>query len=179
MSTPKLVPPVHIVPNKTNGNLITTYEGDPNNGYILVEQTKMNVSNGRAFANKRTALIRGDVATLQMILEMRDGSKLPGTIVVREYLQSELPEDIKKSRIKTQRKDGTPVTFNDAIAEHVKRVAEDGPVLTFGGEQILRFRDYVMEPTENDVDIIQEHDNQQAIDAWRASVKASKANLPA
>jgi hypothetical protein len=94
---------------------------------------------------------------------------IPGRIVVKEFVESEVPENFASRFNKN-------LAYEDAIAPYVKRAGKDGIELTLGGERILRFTDY--DGSGNDQDIRVAHDNVGAVVEARANVTATGAALP-
>jgi hypothetical protein len=81
--------------------------------------------------------------------------QLPGAIVVKEYLESEVPQSIADKFFNKE------LSYEDAIAPYVKRAGADGIELTVGGERILRFTSYDAAGTDTDVKVA--HDNVTAV----------------
>jgi hypothetical protein len=81
--------------------------------------------------------------------------QLPGAIVVKEYLESEVPEDIALKFFNKE------LAYEDQIAPYVKRAGADGIELTYGGERILRFTSYDGAGTDSDIKVA--HDNVTAV----------------
>ena len=104
---------------------------------------------------KRSTLLKASVDVLEKFVNANPSLTIKGQIVVKEYLESELPEAMA---IKYLRKD---VTHEEAIAPFVKRAGADGPELTVGGERILRFSIY--DVSGEDADVTVTHDNQDAV----------------
>ena len=142
---------VKIVANAKTSNLITGYKNNAEYGYIQLEQTAMTIaSNGWIRESKRVCILRAKTDQLKTFVNMNKSLILPGKIVIKEYLESELPESI----IETLNKN---VDYETRIASFIKRAGVDGDELTLGGERILRFSNYDQSGTEADVLI--QHDN--------------------
>lgn len=150
---------VQIVPNKKTGNVINAYESNPEFGYIQLEQSALVQEGAWIREVKRSCLMKASTEILNKFVAGTPSLTLPGKLVVKEFLQSELPEAMAQKYL---RKD---VTEEEAIAPFVKKAGSDGPELTFGGERILRFTEY--DPTGEDNDIRVTHDNQDAVKAHR------------
>lgn len=156
--------PVQIVKNKDNGAWITKYKNKPEFGYIQLTSSEMSVQGGWIHEKKKSTLVRAKVEELQKFLTLlaKDG-KLPGKILVREFLEDENLPKTYRDRI-----DATK-DYEDAVKQFVKSTGKDGVPLTVGGVRILRFTDYVMQPKADDVDIIIQHDNIDEVSDWRAA----------
>ncbi len=151
---------VQIVPNADTGAVITAYQSNPEYGYIQLQQTAI-VQDGTWIREvKRSCLLKSSVEILEKFVAANPSLSLKGQLVVKEYLQSELPANMAATYL---RKD---VTEEEAIAPFVKRAGSDGPELTFGGERILRFT--VFDPTGEEQDKPQAHDNQDAVREFNA-----------
>jgi len=76
-----------------NGNVIGVSQNNPEYGYIRVEQTTVQINDQGWLRNvKRSALIKGKVVDLQEV-GYREGTELPGKIVVVESLTPFNPEN--------------------------------------------------------------------------------------
>ena len=142
---------VRIVANAKSGNLITGYKNNPEYAYIQLEQTAMSIaSNGWIREQKRVCILRATTEQCKAYINMNKTLLVPGKIVIKEYLESELPESIAETLNKN-------VDYETRIASYIKRAGVDGDELTLGGERILRFASY--DPSGNDADILIQHDN--------------------
>ena len=154
---------VFIAPSET-GALVNAYQSNPEYGYITVKSEELQLVSGSVRRRSRSALIRGEVKDLTAFVKtFAKAGMLDGKIVVREFLESELPASYK-ARISTK------MEWEDAIASYVKRAGQDGIECTVGGERILRFADY--DPTGQEQDMFVQHDNQEAIQLTREALKA-------
>jgi hypothetical protein len=161
---------VQIKPTET-GALISTYKNNPNYGYVTLQSEEISVdTNGWVRNSVRTALLRAETQLLEKFINhFGKSGAIPGRIVVREFTESQLPENFQ-SRLNKN------VDYEDAIAPYVKRAGKDGVELTLGGERILRFTDFDASGAEQDVRVA--HDNVSAVSASR-NVNANSAALPA
>lgn len=159
---------VQIVPNEKTGNVINAYVSNPDVGYIQLQSKAVECNGSWMRTVKRNALIKGDVETLKEFVDNYPSLQLPGQIVIKEYLQSEVPAAIAKQFFRSD------VTEEEAIEPYVKRAGADGPELTFGGERILRFS--IWDMSGEDTDHLQPHDNQDAVKAFREA-NADSAQL--
>ena len=158
---------VQIKPTET-GALISAYKNNPEYGYLTLQSSETSVVDGWIRESVRTALLRAETKVLeQYVAKFAKGGMLDGRIVVKEFLESALPENYT-SRLNKN------VSYEDAIAPYVKRAGKDGVELTVGGERILRLTDFDASGTQ--VDIRVAHDNVTAV-AESRNVNASSAVL--
>ena len=142
---------VKIVANAKSNNLVTGYKNNPEYGYIQLEQTAMSIaSNGWIREQKRVCILRAKVDLLKSFVNANKSLQLPGTIVIKEYLESDLPEAIMETLNKN-------VDYETRIESFIKRAGVDGDELTLGGERILRFSNY--DSSGQDHDVLIQHDN--------------------
>lgn len=130
---------VRIKPTET-GALITAYMNNTTYGYITLNSEEMN-ANGEVKPNSlRAKILRAEIQLLEKFID-RFGKldQLPGRIVVKEFLESQVPKDYM-SRLNKN------LAYEDSIAPYVKRAGKDGELLeaaqTIWGERILHFTDY-------------------------------------
>lgn len=142
---------VAIKPAST-GALFTTFKSNPEFGFIVLESSSIVTTGGWIRESKRTCLIRASVATLEKFIatQVKNGT-LPGKILVREYLEDEVPANLAKEHLRED------VTFEEAIEPYLKKAGQDGPALTIGGKRILKFSNW--DPTGEQQDQILQHDN--------------------
>lgn len=140
---------VQIVPNK-DGKVVSAYKSNPEFGYIQLQQNAMVIDGGWVRNKKKSCLLRAEMTTLEAFLKQYPSLAVPGNIVTKEFLESEVPADMAARFI---RKDGD---YEDNISGYIKRAGADGEELTVGGERILRFSFY--DPTGQDTDIRVQHD---------------------
>lgn len=158
---------VQIKPTET-GALISTYKNNPAYGYVTLQSEEMSVDGGWVRNSVRTALLRAETALLEkFVSHYGKGGAIPGRIVVKEFVESALPENYAARLNKN-------VSYEDAIAPYVKRAGKDGVELTLGGERILRFTDF--DASGADVDVRVDHDNNAAV-AESRKVDAASAVL--
>lgn len=155
---------VQIVPNPKTGAIVTPYQSNPKFGYVQLQQTAMVVDGGWIRENKRTALLRADVELLSKFVTGNKTLSLPGKIVVKEFLESQVPQTIAEKFF------NKAVSHEEQIEPYLKRAGADGVQLTYGGERILRFSEY--DPSGNDTDTRIAHDN---IDAVREAIVSKSA----
>jgi hypothetical protein len=160
---------VQIKPTET-GALISTYKNNPAYGYVTLQSEEMSIEGGWVRNSVRTALLRAETPLLEKFVNaFGKAGAVPGRIVVKEFAESQLPENFK-SRLNKN------VDYEESIAPYVKRAGKDGIELTLGGERILRFTDY--DASGNDQDIRVAHDNVTAVTESRA-MNANSAAFPA
>jgi hypothetical protein len=160
---------VQIKPTET-GALISTYKNNPAYGYVTLQSEEMSVEGGWVRNSVRTALLRAETALLEKFVQAYGKSgAIPGRIVVREFAESQLPENFQ-SRLNKN------LEYEDAIAPFIKRAGKDGIELTLGGERILRFTDFDASGAEQDIRVA--HDNVTAV-AESRNVNANSAAFPA
>lgn len=142
---------VRIVANAKSNNLVTGYKNNPEYGYIQLEQTAMSIaSNGWIREQKRVCILRAKVELLKSYVNANKSLQLPGKIVIKEYLESDVPDAILETLNQN-------VDYETRIATFIKRAGVDGDELTLGGERILRFSNY--DSDGNDQDVLIQHDN--------------------
>lgn len=137
------------------GNIIGLSANNPEYGYIRVEQTARQVSEGGWFKLvKRSALLKGKVEDLKQA-GFKKGDELPGNIIVKESLTPFNPDNPDK---------------------HLKIAGETGVPCCVDGQPIYRDTIYTIDPYQEDEFIA--HDNTDAIKAAQASAKALKELMP-
>ena len=160
---------VQIVPSAT-GATVTPYPSNPKFGFIQLSQSVLQIDGGWMRSVKRSALLRAETEMLTQFIANTKGLTLAGKIVVKEFLESELPADVAKMYLNKD------VSHEEAIAPYIKRAGADGVELTLGGERILRFSNY--DPSGNDQDVLISYDNVEAVTEQYAAQKAKEALLP-
>ena len=146
---------VQIVPNSKTGSVITAYKNNAEFGYVQLQQTAITVDGGWVRESKRSTLLRAKMDLLTKFVAAYKSLQLPGAIVVKEYLESEVPQDMADKFFNKE------LAYEDAIAPYVKRAGADGVELTYGGERILRFTSYDANGSDTDVKVA--HDNVVAV----------------
>lgn len=147
---------------KTNdkGAFVNVYASNPEFGYIVLESNSISTAGGWVRETKRTCLLRGNVLTLEKIIAHAPGKQLPGKIVVREYLEDAIPQDIASKELRDD------VSLEEALAPYFKRAGQDGVILTKDGMRIVRFTEY--DSTGSIQDAIISHDNVAEVSASKA-----------
>ena len=133
-------------------------------GYISLRSKDMVTKGGRSSIQSRFTLHQLDQETFDFLIEMNPDFKLEGRIVHMEYLESEVPESLKKRFKKVG-------SYEERIAEFVKRAGEKGPELTYGGERILRFKEWDESGLVKDTLI--QYDNHDDMAIYQAKQKAT------
>jgi hypothetical protein len=162
---------VVFVPAKgtTDGSIIAKYE-NPEFGYVQLQQKTVSIVGGWIREHKKSCLVRGKIAELQAFVKAFSGAtKLPGKIAVQEYVESAVPEAVKKQFL------SGGLEYEKAIAGFVKQAGQDGINLMKDGERILRFSSY--DPTGKVEEFTIQHDNVEEVAAWNALRKEAKADL--
>ena len=163
---------VFITPNAQTGALVTPFSSNPDYGYLQLQSVEMTQRDGGWLEEKRrSALLRAKTEVLESFIAQQGKTlMLPGRIVVREFVESNLPENYA-SRLNNK------LSYEQAVQPFLKRAGKDGVALTCGGERILRFSDYDASGTQSDVSVA--HDNVSEVAEFRAAVNAQSAKLPA
>lgn len=155
---------VQIIPNSTTGSLITPFKNKPDYGYLQLSQTSMIPEGTWVRERKRSTLLRAKCDVLERFVKSHKSLTLPGNIVVKEYVESEVPENLFEQFANKS------LPASQSLDSFVKRAGQDGVELCVGGERIMRFSVY--DPTGQDTDVQVQHDN---TDAVRESVSARNA----
>ena len=155
-----------------DGEIVHIYKSKPEFGYIVLESqepyfcpTYLNEflsSNGdKTNISKRLVCLRGKTETLKKIVKASHNKTLPGRIIVTEYLEDEIPEDVKSLNLR----DNVPFeeaikpylllvnNKNDSIENKIRdrfKEKSNDEFLTKNGKRILRFFKYdIKEDTED------------------------------
>lgn len=125
-----------IIKPTESGALISTYKNSTTQGYVTLHSEEINAYGNVIPNSLRSVLLRAEVTLLEKFLD-RFGKEdqLPGRIVVKEFLESQIPDNYM-SRLNKN------LDYEDSIAPFVKRNGKDRVELTLGGERILRFTEY-------------------------------------
>jgi hypothetical protein len=163
---------VQITPNAQTGALITPFNSNPDYSYLQLQSVEMIQRDGGWLEEKRrSALLRAKTSVLESFVAQHGKTlTLPGRIVVREFLEDELPENYA-SRLNKN------LSYEQAVQPFLKRAGKDGVALTSNGQRILRFSDYDASGTQADISVA--HDNVSEVAEFRAAVNANSAKLPA
>lgn len=160
---------VQIIPNAKTGSVITAYQNNPEFGYVQLQQTAMTIDGGWVRETKRSTLLRAKMELLNKFIAGNKTLALPGRIVVKEYVESDVPADM------ADRFFNKGVDYETAIEPYVKRAGQDGVELTSGGERIIRFSVY--DNTGQSPDVMVSHDNVEAVRESISSRSTAGANL--
>jgi hypothetical protein len=144
---------VRIKPTET-GALITTFMDNTTYGYVTLNSEELNANGEVIHHSLRTALLGAKVQLLKYLVDyFSKEDQLPGRIVVKEFLESQVPEKYMSRLNKNLSYEDSIVPFlkgtgksnaDYPITPYEKRVGKDGVELTLGGECILRFSDFVV-----------------------------------
>jgi hypothetical protein len=148
----------------SGGKLIQSYKSNPEFGYLVLESDEpflcptiisdvqlLETFDAKSFKfPKRQALLRAKTETLEKFVKASNDKTLPGRIRITEYLEDEIPEDVKKANIR----DDIPyeeaikpyfIVFkpkNDSIENRIRdkfSAKSNDRILTKNGKRILRF----------------------------------------
>lgn len=129
---------VKVVPDD-KGLRVRPYESNPELGFVQVQEVEIaNSSLTWKRRRKRTALVKGNVDVLQDWLAEYKGTTLSGKIVIQEYLEEEIPDDLRREFF--PREDAP--NFDDIYESYVKRAGDDGVELMSDDQRIFRFQIY-------------------------------------
>jgi hypothetical protein len=160
---------VLITPTK-DGALVTPYAGNADFGYIMLAQTKSTFSNGWLREQTNRTIIKGSVESLENFVNGTPDLELPGNLVVKEFVEGNVPEAIAKAHFDEN------LSYEEQIEGYIKRAGSEGPALMVGDKRILRFTIWDMTGEENDVTI--QHSNSDEVKAYNATKEtAEKADL--
>lgn len=139
-----------VVTATPEGQIVTPSSNNPEYGYIRVEHTRAVFEGGWARKKTISALIPGKTAELKD-LGFTAGMELPGRVQVKEQLEP----------------------FNaDNPDSDAKIAGETGIPCCLDGEQIYRKTFYT--ESEADVDVLIQHNNNDAIKEAYAKIEAEK-----
>lgn len=161
---------------KNATSLITPFAGSSKTepkGFLLLSATRIEFGKGWASPVKRTCLYKGTIEVLEAIIEQAGPSlTLPGKIIVREYVVSEIPQSVKDDFFQKNE----DITEDEQLAPYLKTTGGDNPIgLTLEGEPIARFTYYDHVGVDEDVTVA--HDNGGEISALRKEQKAIAASF--
>ena len=159
----------------SNDKLIHVYKSNPEYGYVVLESDEsffcptllrdinLKSSDVKSFKfPKRQALLKGKTETLKKFVKASHGKTLPGRIVITEYLEDEIPEDVKSENLRDD------VPFEEAIKPYLllfknknnsieNRIRDrfkeklNDEFLTKNGKRILRFFKYHAKEETKDI----------------------------
>lgn len=157
---------VKITPSKT-GKLVTPYESNSSFAYVQLEQTSLVSQGGWMREQKKSALLKGETVVMEKLVRANSKLELPGTLVVTECLEGDIPEAIAGQFLNPK------VSFEEAIEPFVKRAGNDSNsvVLTKDGQRVLRFTSY--DASGEGVDTLVQHDNSAEVKAARIAADAA------
>lgn len=157
---------LNFAPNKS-GALITVSTKNKEWGSVRVASEVTAIDNTTGFIRtvKKSFLIKDKVANLENFINSYPNG-LPGQLVVVEFVESQMPAEFSKLLNKN-------LSYEDSIAQYVKRAGTDGPELTVGGERIFRYTKY--DPSNSMFDVSVAHDNVEEVAAYNDAKKAQFA----
>jgi len=160
---------VQIAPTK-EGKLVTAYEGNAEFGYIVLAQTKSVFTNGWLRETINRTIMKGAVKALESFVKGTPDLELAGNLVVVEHLEDAIPEATSAQHFDKS------LTFEEQIANYIKRAGKDGPALMKDGKRIIRF--VVWDQSGKAVDAAIAHDNGAKVKAYNATLAEESADLP-
>lgn len=160
---------VKIAPNK-EGKLVTPYEGSPSFGFIVLAQTKSTFKDGWLRETTNRTIMKGGVDALEGFVKGNPTLELDGNLVVNEYLEDAIPEAVASQHFNSD------LSFEEQIANYIKRAGKDGPALMSEGKRIIRF--VVWDNSGSALDAAIAHDNGAEVKAYNAKTAEASADLP-
>lgn len=160
---------VQIIPNSTTGSLITPFKNNAEYGYLQLSQSSMIPEGSWIRERKRSTLLRAKCDVLQRFVQSNKTLSLPGHIVVKEYVESEVPENLFEQFANMN------LPVSQALDSFVKRAGQDGVELCVDGERIIRFSVY--DATGQDQDVYVQHNNTDAVREFNAVRNSQNAKL--
>ncbi|GAB3533148.1 hypothetical protein GCM10027443_18130 [Pontibacter brevis] len=151
---------VKVIKN-SQGEFINLYRNS-NFGYIDVSDEVFQVDNGHLEVKTRFAQIKGAVKLLEQLLKSTTvNDQLPGRIIVKEFVESEVP-----MKYDERYKGGEYKSYEDKISPYIKREGEGIGLLSKYSEKILSFPEYIMaDSTEKDT--LVRHQFLPELEDWR------------
>jgi len=101
---------VQIVPN-SDGTYFKVYNSNPKYSYVNLQSDELDIETRQ----NRKCILRAETALIEKFVQKFDMNNLPGRIVIKEFLEDNVP-DIYKSRISKS------VPWKEAIKPHIKRI---------------------------------------------------------
>jgi hypothetical protein len=181
---------VELIPNKTTGLIVSPFKLKPERGFLNL-RFETEIARGTWLEPViKTTLFKGKVDKLQRFVNKYavtmphpetglPAQFLPGIIRVREFVQDEIPQEYHK----LLKHDTLPAS--EMLQQFLKTTGTDrqtgqkGIPLMKDGKYIYRFSEYIMLPTEGDVDILVQHDNQAQVKAHRSSIEQARIQAAA
>lgn len=163
--------PIYFAENKKStaiNKLVTPFKSNPSKGYIILKQDEPTFINGWVKIQTRSALLKGELKDLEMIIKLKT---IPGRIQVCEYTEDAIPQNWIKTLPKA-------ASLQEALtlADAYKKAGDGGSFLTRDGKKIVRFTIY--DGSGQSVDTIIQHDNGSEIAAAKAAILDRTASLP-
>lgn len=153
-------PKVKIVPSDTKQN-IRISEKNPKFGHIVLRQLESKQASRRwVKTEKRQCIMLGTVDELKDWLQDKRSGIIPGKIVVQEYRESEIPDDVLRDFFGNL-EETNPAMYYEQYEKAVKRAGNDGPELYADGERILVFK--FLDSSGEEEDIYVSHDNRDEV----------------
>lgn len=137
-----------------DGSQIRQSANNPKFGALLLTQEVLVFSGRFINMRSRNAIMSAEIPTLKATIAMdKANGGIPGKVVVLEYVESEVPQEIKDEFYDSKADE------EDNIERFLKKTGDDefGIELTKDGENILRFTKFDATATMQDVFVA--HDN--------------------
>jgi sulfatase maturation enzyme AslB (radical SAM superfamily) len=125
----------------SDGKLIHAYKSNPEFGYIVLESDELyfdesihgleflKTNGDKSKLPKRQALLRGSIKRLEQFVEVFRKKNLSGRIRITEYLEHEIPENVKKANIRDD------IPYEQAIKPFIKKYQHK--IKSFHKEEIV------------------------------------------
>jgi hypothetical protein len=170
---------VMITRNKQSGLVITPYKklgaDGIQKGYVVLTEESDEISGQWLNSETKSCLMKGAMDKLQKLVDKYGKTGLPGKLVVREYVQSQVPfEDFERYLGEDYLTDFNKKAEASGL---MKRAGNKGVWLTLDTEPIWRFTEY--DPTGTREDIRVQHDNGAAVRADYAAQREKQAQAAA
>jgi hypothetical protein len=149
----------------SDGKLIQSYKSNPEFGYVILESDELyfdesihgleflKTNGDKSKLPKRQAILRGRFETLKKFVEICYCKELPGRIRVQEYLENEVPENVRAQFIRDD------IAYEEAISPYLKKFHykthfrlkknDASIVLKSQGQRILHFMEWSMDVKED------------------------------
>lgn len=150
----------------SDGVLIRKYQSNPSFGYVVLESDEpyldLTIYSSEYFLElkgdlsklpNRQAILRASFETLKKLVENVNYKELPGRIRVMEYLENEVPDNVKTQFIRDD------IAYEEAISPYIKKHQykthfrlkknDASIVLKSQGQRILHFKEWSMEYKED------------------------------
>ena len=151
---------VIITPTR-EGNLVTPYTGNADYGYLMLSQVKSTFDKGWLKEVTNRTIIKGATSALEGFVQANPSLELQGNLVVKEYVEANVPEAIAKAHFDDS------LTYEEQIEGYIKKAGTDGPALMVDDKKILRF--IMWDNTGLEIDTPVQHSNVAEVTAFNAA----------